>query len=58
MRNRLLNRLTEEVAGVEVVEGPAEATAIGNCMVQAQAAGLFSDRQDFRRALYMSNIKH
>ena len=58
VRNRLLNKLTEEVAGVEVVEGPAEATAIGNCMVQARAAGLFSDRQDFRRALYMSNIKH
>ena len=45
----LLNRMTEEVAGVKVVAGPAEATAIGNCMVQARAAGLVADRWEYRR---------
>ena len=49
VRNELLNRMTEEVAGVKVVAGPAEATAIGNCMVQARAAGLVADRWEYRR---------
>ena len=33
-RNRLLNQLTADVLGVPVVTGPAEATAIGNIVVQ------------------------
>ena len=49
VRNELLNRMTEEVTGVKVVAGPAEATAIGNCMVQARAAGLVADRWEYRR---------
>ena len=51
VRNTLLNRLTEEVAGVRVIPGPAEATAIGNCMIQAQAAGLVADRWEYRKLL-------
>ncbi len=43
-RNTLLNRLTEEAVGLPVVAGPAEATAIGNIMVQAIAAGAVADR--------------
>lgn len=35
-RNRLLNRLTEEMTGRKVTAGPAEATAIGNLMTQAR----------------------
>lgn len=37
--NRLLNRLTEEMCRIPVEAGPAEATAIGNILVQARAAG-------------------
>ena len=50
-RNTLLNSMTEEAAGVKVIAGPAEATAIGNCMVQAQAAGLVRDRNEYRRII-------
>ena len=38
-RNDMLNQLTANVVGMPVVAGPAEATAIGNIMVQAVAAG-------------------
>lgn len=51
VRNVLLNRMTEEVTGVKVVAGPSEATAAGNCMIQAQAAGLVSDRWQYRRLI-------
>jgi rhamnulokinase len=39
-RNRLLCQLTATVCGRPVHAGPAEATAIGNVLVQARAAGL------------------
>lgn len=38
-RNELLNQLTADVSGREVVAGPVEATAIGNLLVQAAAQG-------------------
>lgn len=38
-KNRLLNQLTADCTGREVVAGPAEATAIGNILVQAIALG-------------------
>lgn len=50
-RNKLLNAMTEEITGVKVIVGPVEATAVGNCMVQARAAGLFSDRSDYRELI-------
>ena len=47
--NGYLNQLTADVLGVPVVAGPMEATAIGNVLVQAKAAGLVSDRWAMRR---------
>ena len=57
VRNRLLNAMTGEVTGVRIMEGPAEATAIGNCMLQAKAAGRFADRWDYRRAIASLSIR-
>lgn len=50
-KNSLLNRMTADVVGIPVVAGPSEATAIGNCMVQAKAAGIVSDRKEMRRLI-------
>ena len=47
-RNTFLNQITANALGVKVVAGPAEATAIGNMMLQAKASGLFSDLQEIR----------
>lgn len=47
-RNRLLNQLTEEATGVPVVAGPVEATAIGNILVQALAAGTIKDKNEIQ----------
>jgi rhamnulokinase len=38
-QNRLLCQLTADVTGRKVVAGPVEATALGNVLVQARAAG-------------------
>ena len=48
-QNELLNRLTAQAVGIPVVAGPSEATAIGNCLVQAMAAGIVADRWHLRR---------
>lgn len=45
-RNTLLNRLTAEATGLEVYTGPAEATAIGNILVQAIAMGEISSKNE------------
>ena len=39
-QNALLCQLTADACGVPVVAGPVEATALGNVLVQARAAGL------------------
>jgi len=49
--NELLNQWTAESIGIPVVAGPTEATAIGNVMIQAQAAGLVKDRWEMRRMI-------
>ena len=42
-RNDLLNQFTANAIGIPVVAGPSEATAIGNVMIQAMAAGEATD---------------
>jgi len=50
-KNFLLNTFTANIINMPIVSGPSEATAIGNCMLQARAAGLVSDRWDMRRLI-------
>ncbi len=52
--NELLNQWTAEAIGLPVTAGPVEATAIGNLMVQAKAAGLVRDRWEMRRIIATS----
>jgi rhamnulokinase len=42
VRNELLCQLTADMTGVRVIAGPEEATALGNLLVQARAAGELS----------------
>ena len=49
--NRYLNQFTANATGVTVLAGPQEGTAIGNIMLQAQAAGLVSDIWEMRRII-------
>ena len=47
-KNELLNQMTADAIGLPVIAGPAEATAIGNIMIQAKAAGVVSNRKEMR----------
>lgn len=49
--NDTMSRLTAEATGIRVVAGPTEATAIGNLMMQAKAAGLVKDRWEMREII-------
>ncbi|MDR3261207.1 MAG: rhamnulokinase [Tannerella sp.] len=53
-QNALLNRFTADAIGLPVVAGPSEATAIGNCLMQAKAAGLVADRWEIRNIVAKS----
>ncbi len=48
-RNRLLNQMAADALGRRVLVGPAEATAIGNGLVQALGAGHVADPSHVRR---------
>ncbi|SDS51651.1 rhamnulokinase [Streptomyces sp. TLI_053] len=48
-RNELLCQFTADATGLPVVAGPAEATALGNVLVQARAHGLLGDLVSMRR---------
>ena len=53
-RNRLLNQLVANTTGRKVVAGPTEATAIGNVLVQAMAAGNLKGLADGRKVVQRS----
>jgi rhamnulokinase len=48
-RNTLLCQLTADACGMTVVAGPAEATALGNVLIQARAHGMPGDLPTLRR---------
>jgi rhamnulokinase len=50
-QNELLNQLTANALGVPVWAGPVEATAMGNILVQAMAAGEVADLASLRKVV-------
>ena len=54
-RNELLCQLTADALGLPVVAGPAEATALGNVLVQARSLGAAPGSLDGMRALLRSS---
>ena len=53
-KNDLLCQMTADATGRRVVVGPYEATALGNALVQAMAAGDVRDLADLRRIVARS----
>lgn len=56
-QNDLLNQLTADATGLEVLAGPVEATAIGNLVVQARTAGVVSGTLEDLRSLIARNFE-
>ncbi|MDD2706827.1 MAG: rhamnulokinase [Verrucomicrobiae bacterium] len=48
-KNRLLCQFTADALGCPVVSGPDEATALGNCLIQAQCLGQVRDLAHIRQ---------
>lgn len=53
-QNGLLNQFTADALGIPVWAGPAEATAMGNILVQAMAAGEVADLAELREVVRRS----
>ncbi len=54
-KNRMLNAFTANAIGIPVVAGPSEATAMGNLLLQAQAAGIVHNKEEMRRIVRNSS---
>ena len=50
-KNPLLNQWTANAIGIPVIAGPSEATAIGNIMIQAKAAGCVKSLPEMRKII-------
>ena len=50
-QNELLNQMTADSTGCEVIAGPIEATGVGNVLVQMIAAGELSGLADARQLI-------
>jgi rhamnulokinase len=58
-QNELLNQLTADACGRPVIAGPVEATALGNVLVQARAAGAIGSLSDIRQVVRASSeLRH
>lgn len=53
-KNRLLNRMAANAVGRELIAGPAEATAIGNLMMQMKACREVSGADEMRQVIRAS----
>jgi rhamnulokinase len=49
--NKMMNQLTADATGVNVLAGPTEATATGNIMIQAKALGAVSSLTEIRQVI-------
>lgn len=56
-QNALLNQLTADALGLEVVAGPVEATALGNVALQAQTLGAVPDQEGSLRGLVRASVE-
>jgi rhamnulokinase len=53
-QNKLLNQFTVNAIGLPVVAGPAEATAIGNALMQAKGLGIIESLDEMRAIIRRS----
>lgn len=54
-KNQMLNAFTANAIGIPVVAGPSEATAMGNILLQAKAAGVVNSKNEIRRIVRNSS---
>lgn len=50
-KNDMLNAFTANAIGIPVIAGPSEATAMGNILLQAKAAGIITGKEAMRKVV-------